>query len=69
MELMKVLIKSTSFNAYYNEYSADYFLKNVRSILEADDLSVVNFEGTLTEETSRLIKPLHLKGLPNILTF
>ena len=35
---------STSFNAYYNEYGADYFFKNVRSILEADDLSVVNFE-------------------------
>ena len=48
--------QSTSFNAYYNEYGADYFLKNVRSILEADDLSVVNFEGTLTEETSRADK-------------
>ena len=44
--------QSTSFNAYYNEYGADYFFKNVRSILEADDLSVVNFEGTLTEELS-----------------
>ena len=41
--------QSTSFNAYYNEYGADYFFKNVRSILEADDLSVVNFEGTLND--------------------
>ena len=39
--------QSTSFNAYYNEYGADYFFKNVRSILEADDLSVVNFEGNI----------------------
>ena len=54
--------QSTSFNAYYNEYGADYFLKNVRSILEADDLSVVNFEGTLTEETSRADKTFAFKG-------
>ena len=54
--------QSTSFNAYYNEYGADYFLKNVRSILEADDLSVVNFEGTLTEETSRADKTFAFKA-------
>lgn len=54
--------QSTSFNAYYNEYGADYFFKNVRSILEADDLSVVNFEGTLTEETSRADKTFAFKG-------
>ena len=54
--------QSTSFNAYYNEYGADYFFKNVRSILEADDLSVVNFEGTLTEETSRAYKAFAFKG-------
>ena len=44
------------------EYGADYFFKNVRSILEADDLSVVNFEGTLTEETSRADKTFAFKG-------
>ena len=54
--------QSTSFNAYYNEYGADYFFKNVRSILEADDLSVVNFEGTLTEETSRADKTFAFKA-------
>ena len=54
--------QSTSFNAYYNEYGADYFVKNVRSILEADDLSVVNFEGTLTEETSRADKTFAFKA-------
>ena len=54
--------QSTSFNAYYNEYGADYFFKNVRSILETDDLSVVNFEGTLTEETSRADKTFAFKA-------
>lgn len=54
--------QSTSFNAYYNEYGADYFFKNVRSILEADDLSVVNFEGTLTTETNRADKTFAFKG-------
>ena len=54
--------KSSSLNAYYNQYGADYFFKNVRSILEADDLSIVNFEGTLTEETSRADKTFAFKA-------
>ena len=32
----------TSLNAYYNARGADYFFQNVRPILEADDLSIVN---------------------------
>ena len=54
--------QSTSLNAYYNNYGADYFFKNVRSILEADDLSIVNFEGTLTDETSRADKTFAFKA-------
>lgn len=54
--------QSTSLNAYYNNYGADYFFKNVRSILEADDLSIVNFEGTLTDETNRADKTFAFKA-------
>lgn len=54
--------QSTSLNAYYNQYGADYFFKNVKSILEADDLSIVNFEGTLTNETSRADKTFAFKA-------
>ena len=38
---------------YYENYGADYFFENVRSVFEADDITVVNMEGVLTEETTR----------------
>ena len=43
----------TSLNAYFLYQGADYFFENVRSILEADDLSIINMEGPLTESTAR----------------
>ena len=55
---------STSLPAYYNQYGADYFFKNVKSILEKDDLSIVNFEGTLTAETTRENKSYAFKAPP-----
>ena len=38
----------TSLNAYYENYGADYFMANVKSIFSKDDLTIANFEGTLT---------------------
>lgn len=55
---------STSLPSYYNQYGADYFFKNVKSILEKDDLSVVNFEGTLTTATTRENKSYAFKAPP-----
>ena len=43
----------TSLNAYYDMYGPTYFFQNVKSIFDADDLTVVNFEGTLTDSTER----------------
>lgn len=57
--------QSKSLNAYYDKYGADYFFENVRSILEEDDLSVVNFEGTLTTQTTRMDKRFAFKGDPS----
>ena len=54
----------TSLNAYYLYRGADYFFDNVRSILEADDLSIVNMEGTLTESTARNGELYAFKGEP-----
>jgi len=54
----------TSFNAYFEYRGADYFLQNVKSILDADDLSIVNFEGTLTDSTQRQEKLFAFKGAP-----
>ena len=52
----------TSLNAYYNARGADYFFQNVRPILEADDLTIVNMEGTLTTEEQREDKTYAFKG-------
>ena len=53
---------STSLNAYYDSNGASYFLQNVKPIFEADDLTIVNMEGTLTEETARQDKTYAFKG-------
>ena len=61
----------TSLNAYYENYGADYFLANVKSIFSADDLTIANFEGTLTESTEREDKQFAFKApasYANILT-
>ena len=55
----------TGLPAYYDLYGPEYFLKNVRSIFEEDDLTIVNMEGTLTEETTRVEKQFAFKGHPD----
>ncbi len=54
----------TSVNAYFLYQGADYFFENVRSILEADDLSIINMEGPLTESTARNGELFAFKGDP-----
>lgn len=61
----------TSLNAYYENYGADYFMANVKSIFSKDDLTIANFEGTLTEPTEREDKQFAFKApasYANILT-
>lgn len=56
---------STSFNAVYDaQNNPAYFFANVKSIFEADDLTIVNLEGTLTESTTRMDKTFAFKGEP-----
>lgn len=63
---------SYSFHYYYDQNGDEYFLKNVKHIFEADDFTIVNLEGTLTEsENIRASKTWNHKGRPeyvNILT-
>lgn len=54
----------TGLPAYYDLYGPEYFLKNVRNIFEEDDVTIVNMEGTLTEETTRVEKQFAFKGDP-----
>lgn len=53
---------STSLNAYYDSNGPEYFFQNAKSIFDADDLTIVNMEGTLTEETARQDKTYAFKG-------
>ena len=52
----------TSLNAYYENYSADYFLQNVKDIFSTDDLTIANFEGTFTDSDEREDKTFAFKA-------
>ena len=51
-----------SLNAYYEKNGPAYFLKNVKSIFEADDLTIANLEGTFTDLKTRADKTYAFKG-------
>lgn len=52
----------TSLNAYFYSYGKEYFMQNVRSIFSADDLTIANFEGTLTDSEEREDKQFAFKA-------
>lgn len=52
----------TSLNAYYENYGTDYFLQNVKDIFSTDDLTIANFEGTLTDSDEREDKTFAFKA-------
>lgn len=53
-----------AFHQYYDDNGARYFMENVRHIFAADDLTVVNLEGSLTNVTERVEKKYNHKGPP-----
>ena len=55
-----------SFNSEFKKHNGDatYFLKNVRRYFEDDDLTIVNFEGTLSERGKREDKEFAFRGKP-----
>lgn len=55
---------NTSLNAFYYQYGKDYFLANVKDIFSADDLTIANFEGTLTTAETRAAKQFAFKAPP-----
>ena len=58
---------SMSFNKRFEEHADDpgWFLREVQSAFGTDDLTIVNFEGTLTTETTREDKTFAFKGDPS----
>ena len=57
--------QTSSLPAYAEQYGLSYFFSNVADIFEADDLTIVNFEGVLTTSTSRADKTYAFKGDPS----
>lgn len=56
---------ASSFTGIYDTEGPDYFFANVKSIFEADDLTVANCEGVLTTATTREDKEYAYKGDPS----
>lgn len=57
--------KGSNFDAFYIvKKDPGYFFQGVRDILAADDLTIINMEGTLTESTTRQDKTFAFKGAP-----
>ncbi len=55
---------ANSFDTVWSMYGDSYFFQNVKSVFEADDLTFVNFEGTLTTSEQRENKQYAFKGAP-----
>lgn len=53
---------NSTFNEYYDRKGAAYFLKKVKPVFSKDDITIVNFEGTLTESSARQVKAFTFKG-------
>lgn len=56
---------ANSFNAYDEANGHDYFFKNVKTILEQDDVTFANLEGTFTTSDDRQDKQYAFKGDPD----
>lgn len=50
------------FNDYYKKNGDSYFLQKVRPVFSQDDITIVNFEGTLTNSSKRARKAFTFKG-------
>lgn len=53
---------SHNFNKYYKNKGSNYFFQKVRPVFSWDDITIVNFEGTLTNSTKRARKTFTFKG-------
>ena len=53
-----------AFARAFKNGGAEYFFKNVRSVFEADDVTIVNLEGPLTNKTRHRKKEFAFKGDP-----
>ncbi len=55
---------SGTFNQMYESVDPSYFLRNVKSVFEKDDLTIANMEGPITTASKYAIKKFAFKGKP-----
>ena len=60
-------VRKINAEEYNEKKDASYFFKNVKKIFKNDDLTIVNFEGTLTKRNTRAQKTFAFKGNPSYL--
>lgn len=53
-----------TFYEEYDLYGESYFFKNVKDIFANDDMTLVNFEGVLTDSDEIVSKEFNIKGKP-----
>ena len=53
------------FSVFNKQKNNAYFFKNVKSIFDKDDMTIVNFEGTLSNQGSRVEKQWAFRGKPS----
>lgn len=51
-----------TFDYYYKKNGSAYFLKKVKKVFAKDDITIVNFEGTLTNSANRAPRTYAFKG-------
>ena len=56
--------RELGFVSYAERYGTDWFFDKVRDIFNEDDLTIVNFEGTLSDRGTREIKQFAFRGDP-----
>lgn len=62
----RITSSSVNFDAVYRrQKDPSYFFKKVKKYFEKDDMTIVNFEGTLTKRTTRADKKYAFKGNPD----
>lgn len=56
---------SVNFYSVFNKNNSRYFFKNVKPIFDKDDMTIVNFEGTLSNRGQRVDKKWAFRGKPS----
>jgi len=57
-----------SLNQYFDENGPEYFFDGVKDVFSNDDMTIVNFEGVLTESETIVEKQYNIKGRPEYIS-